>query len=374
VRIGMSHPEHISRRKFLQSSAIGLGSVVFVKDIKKKTISLDFPDHETLGRNTVYLPNTLPIRSKPRVDANVVRALQEDEVVVWLREVVGEAPAGRMNRRWVETPEGYIYASSIQPVRNQPNIPIQELPYEENVRGMWVEVTVPHVTMQLANPPARAPWLNDVPQNLWKLYYKQILWVDDLRFDANNNLQYRVNERYGSYGDIFWADAKAFRPISKEEIQPINPNSENKRIVVNINTQSLSCYEGNQEVYFCQVSTGRKLDEYGNPADKWATPVGEFWIWRKLMALHMSGGGTGAGWDTMGIGWTSLFVGEGVAIHSTFWHNDFGTPRSHGCVNVLPDDAKWIFRWTAPKVNYEPGDITDNAYNGTKIIVTEQLY
>jgi lipoprotein-anchoring transpeptidase ErfK/SrfK len=88
----------------------------------------------------------------------------------------------------------------------------------------------------------------------------------------------------------------------------------------------------------------------------------------------MSGGGTGAGWDTMGVPWTSLFVGEGVAIHSTFWHNDFGTPKSHGCVNALAEDAKWIFRWSTPQVFYNPGDITNTTYEGTKIDVIEPLY
>jgi lipoprotein-anchoring transpeptidase ErfK/SrfK len=185
---------------------------------------------------------------------------------------------------------------------------------------------------------------------------------------------YRLNERYGSYGDIFYADASAFRLITPEEITPIHPEATDKRIIVNVNQQNLICYEGNNEVYFCQVATGRKLDESGLRVETWATPPGTHWVWRKLISLHMSGGGTGAGWDTMGIGWTSLFVGEGVAIHATFWHNDFGTPRSHGCVNVPADDAKWIFRWTTPVVTYNPGDITDNTYQGTKIEVIEPLY
>jgi lipoprotein-anchoring transpeptidase ErfK/SrfK len=64
------------------------------------------------------------------------------------------------------------------------------------------------------------------------------------------------------------------------------------------------------------------------------------------MSLHMSGGGTGAGWDTMCVPWTSLFVGEGVAIHSTFWHNNFGEPMSRGAVNARQEDAKWVIRWT----------------------------
>ena len=86
------------------------------------------------------------------------------------------------------------------------------------------------------------------------------------------------------------------------------------------------------------------------------------------------GGETGAGFDTMAIPWTSLFVGAGIAIHATFWHNDFGTPKSHGCVNALPEDAKWIFRWTSPQVAYNPGDVTNNTYEGTRIEVIEPQY
>jgi lipoprotein-anchoring transpeptidase ErfK/SrfK len=60
-----------------------------------------------------------------------------------------------------------------------------------------------------------------------------------------------------------------------------------------------------------------------------------------------------------------------VAVHSTFWHNNFGVPMSHGCVNARPEDAKFIFRWTLPKVTYEPGDLTISGKGGTKIIVEE---
>jgi lipoprotein-anchoring transpeptidase ErfK/SrfK len=73
----------------------------------------------------------------------------------------------------------------------------------------------------------------------------------------------------------------------------------------------------------------------------------------------------------MGIAWTSLFSGDGVAIHSTFWHNNFGVPVSHGCVNTMPDDAKWIFRWTTPGVAYNPGDITVEMPGGTIVNVTD---
>ena len=366
----------IKRRDFLGKTLLGIGGLALLPSTKLKVLTLDdWPEGEVLGRNTVYLPNALPIRSKPTVDGPVVRYLVEDECVIWLREVVGESPIGRPNKRWVETPEGFVYCPSLQKVFNFPNEPINDLPMYGDERGMWVEVTIPYINLEISNPPVRAPWLNEVSSTLWRLYYSQVIWVDEIKTDSDGLVFYRVNERYGSYGDIFWADAKAFRMVSEEEISPIHPEALDKKIIVNVNQQTLSCFEGNNEVYFCQVSTGRKLDEFGNPVDTWSTPTGLYHrVWRKLISLHMSGGGTGAGWDTMAIPWTSLFVGEGVAVHGTFWHNDFGTPKSHGCVNTLPEDAKWVFRWTTPKVDYNPGDITSETYEGTLIEVVEPLY
>lgn len=86
----------------------------------------------------------------------------------------------------------------------------------------------------------------------------------------------------------------------------------------------------------------------------------------------MTGGTTGGGYDLPGIGWTVLFSGNGVALHSTFWHNSYGIPRSHGCVNLNPVDARWIFRWTIPAVTYTPGDVTISGKGSTKVVVVER--
>ncbi len=369
----------ISRRNFLQKGLVTLGGFTIAPAFKNTRLALDeFPDAEFMGRNTVYLPSSLPIRIRPSADADVVRYLDEDECVIWLREVVGENPLGRTNKRWVETPEGYVYSPSLQKVKYLPNEPITVLPDTVEGPGMWVEVTVPYVNLTLDNPPAKSPWLKEASQTLWRLYYSQVIWVNQIAVDESGNLMYRVEELYGSYGDIFWADARAFRIVREDELAPIRPEVTDKRILVNVNQQNLTCYEGSNEVYYCQVSTGKKLDALGQPVDDWATPSGTHWIWRKIISLHMSGGGAGAteeGYDTMAIPWTSLFQGEGVAIHSTFWHNDFGTPKSHGCVNTTPEDAKWIFRWTTPEVPFIPGDISDSInYSGTRVEVIEPLY
>jgi hypothetical protein len=85
----------------------------------------------------------------------------------------------------------------------------------------------------------------------------------------------------------------------------------------------------------------------------------------------MAGGTNLAGWMIPGIGWVTFFLGSGIAIHSTFWHNNFGEPSSHGCVNASPEDAKWIFRWASPVTPYQEGDITVSGTIGTPVKVIE---
>jgi lipoprotein-anchoring transpeptidase ErfK/SrfK len=359
--------KRLSRREFLKFGLTGLGAAALNPGENWRNLLQDWPDAERLGRNCVG--GMINLRAKPSADSNTIKKLYEDSIIVWLREVVGDAPAGVLSRRWIETPEGYIYAPSVQPVKNQPNMPAAILPNNGKTMGMWAEVTVPYVDITLANPPARSPWFKEVVNP--RLYYSQVMWIDDLKLDQQGKTFYRVSERHGTYGDIFWAEAEAFRQITEEEMAPLRPDVEEKTVVVDVNHQVLSCYEGKSEVYFCRVSTGAKFDAKGNAVDEWSTPLGPHPIWRKLVSIHMSGGGTGAGWDTPGIGWTSLFAGEGMAVHSTFWHNDFGTPRSHGCVNTNPEDAKWIFRWTTPKTPYDPGDITVQMPGGTIVNILE---
>lgn len=360
--------DSINRRDFLKLTALGMGSLAFRPMIQLATLP-DFPLAERLGRVNA---GKIDVKARPDADSQTIGVLYEDAVVQWLREVVG-VNLYRTNQRWVETPEGYIWSPYLQPVRNAPNPPLQSLPDSSLGAGMWVEVSVPYVDLALDNPPARSPGFQD-RINLGmplRLYYSQIVWVDQVRMDADGQSWYRVNEKYGSYGDILWGAAEGFRPITSEEMAPISPDVENKRVVVNIPYQTLSCYEGTTEVYYTRISSGALYNYAGERVDVWATPIGKFPIWRKLVSLHMSGGTTGGGWDLPGIGWVSLFVGSGVAVHSTFWHNNFGEPMSRGCINARPEDAKWIFRWTQPLVPYDPGDITVGLPGGTKVEVIE---
>ena len=364
--------QSLSRREFLKLAAAGAGSLALRPPVAPLAGVPDFPNAERLGRAA---KGSLQLKPRPDLDSQTLGILYEDAVVPWLREVTGERPAYVYNnQRWVETPDGFVYGPTLQPVRNLPNEPLTSLPQSSLGPGMWVEVTVPYVDVILENKPTTNSWVEaKVDEGLpLRFYYSQIFWVDQIRTNESG-VFYRVNPNYYGGVDLLWGAAEAFRPIQPDEMAPISPDVTDKRVVVDVNHQMLSCYEGNSEVFYCRVSTGAKFDIYGNAVDKWSTPVGQHRVTRKYVSLQMSGGTTGAGYDLPGIGWSAIFATGGVAVHSTFWHNNFGDPMSHGCVNVLPEDAKWLFRWTRPNVAFDPGmdDITLSGAESTQVSVVE---
>jgi hypothetical protein len=252
--------------------------------------------------------------------------------------------------------------------------------------GFWAEVTIPYVDLFMDNPPARSPWAQDILAlgHQPRLYYSQVVWIDQIKAGDDGQPLYRFNEdggrpagvTGGSYGDIFWAAGRAFRLLTPEDVAPISPDvdPETKKVVVNLTYQTLSCFEGDREVYFCRCSTGGKFDVNGNPVDAWSTNLGDRITWRKAISIHMSGGATGAGYDTPAVSWTNLFDGTGIAIHAAFWHNNFGQAVSHGCVNTTPEDANWIFRWTLPQLSLDQPDMTVQMPGGTHVVVQERTF
>jgi lipoprotein-anchoring transpeptidase ErfK/SrfK len=71
------------------------------------------------------------------------------------------------------------------------------------------------------------------------------------------------------------------------------------------------------------------------------TPTGTFRVYAKYRAIAMSG----PGYYLPGVPHTMFFY-SGYAIHGTYWHNNFGTPMSHGCINLTKADAAWLYSWT----------------------------
>jgi len=367
------NPGRLSRRNFIKLMGVGLASMS-IKPRFDFSHAVNFPDSERLGR--VCIIGRVDVKSLPYEASETVDEIYEDAVIPWLREVVAKEPNyNYFNQRWVETTNGFVYAPFIQPVKNLPNQPINRLRPMIKGEGMWVEVTVPYADVLLVNDPSSNSWVHArIDEGLpIRVYYGQVYYIDQIKVGDTGQVFYRANPNYYGGNDMFWVPAEAMRPISQEELTPINPGAENKKIIVDVSRQTLSCYEGDTEVYFCRVSTGAKYDMYGNPVEKWSTPLGSYLISRKFISLQMSGGASGAPYELPGIGWVSIFATGGVAIHATVWHNNFGTPKSHGCVNTLPEDAKWIFRWSLPNTPYDPGmvDISLSSDSSTTVQVIE---
>jgi L,D-transpeptidase catalytic domain len=116
---------------------------------------------------------------------------------------------------------------------------------------------------------------------------------------------------------------------------------------VSILRQSLVAYEGRKPVYVTLVSTG--ADGLGDPKKTHSTIQGAFLIHTKHLSVTMDDDRIGDEFDFRDVPFVQYFT-EGFALHAAYWHDDFGTPRSHGCINLAPLDAAWLFGWTDPEV------------------------
>jgi lipoprotein-anchoring transpeptidase ErfK/SrfK len=97
-----------------------------------------------------------------------------------------------------------------------------------------------------------------------------------------------------------------------------------------------------------------------------STPQGEFIVERKQPSRHMAAT-EGNGYDLPGVPWVCFIHWNGVSLHGTYWHNNYGNVMSHGCINLTPEAAKWFFRWTVPVV--AAGDDYEESESGTRVIV-----
>jgi hypothetical protein len=113
---------------------------------------------------------------------------------------------------------------------------------------------------------------------------------------------------------------------------------------VDLSKQMLVAYEGSRPVYVTLVSTGRK----GSKTEPFDTPPGRYRIRSKHVTTTMDGNTASDGnYSIQDVPWTMFFEGS-YALHGAFWHDAFGRVRSHGCVNLGPTDARWLFQWTTP--------------------------
>lgn len=123
---------------------------------------------------------------------------------------------------------------------------------------------------------------------------------------------------------------------------PEGVGAEEKWIRVDLTHQTLVAYDGTQPVYATLVSTG--LPE----SEETVTPRGKFRIRFKHLSDDMAGTvGDDDAYSVEDVPWVQ-YIHNNVAFHSSFWHSSYGNPKSHGCINLSPADARWLFNWTLP--------------------------
>jgi hypothetical protein len=157
---------------------------------------------------------------------------------------------------------------------------------------------------------------------------------------------------------------------SAQSIDPdvLGSKTDRKRIEIDLAEQKIYAYEGGKLVHSFYVSTG-----------KWgATPTGEFRIWTKLRYTLMTGGSEKLGtyYYLPNVPFTMYFYnGEipksrGYGIHGAYWHDNFGHPMSHGCVNMRTEEVEQLFHWANPViVDGQHTVYADGENMGTKVII-----
>jgi L,D-transpeptidase catalytic domain len=135
--------------------------------------------------------------------------------------------------------------------------------------------------------------------------------------------------------------------VDKVRRPPAWATGKRRWIDVSILKQTLVAYEGVTPVYTTLVSTG--ADGLGDPKKTHSTIQGAFLIHTKHLSVTMDDDKIGDEFDFRDVPFVQYFT-EGFAFHAAYWHDEFGTPRSHGCINLAPLDAAWLFNWTDPEV------------------------
>ncbi|MCS6773024.1 MAG: L,D-transpeptidase [Anaerolineae bacterium] len=289
------------------------------------------------------------IRTEPKRQAKLVRIARRDEVLVLRGQTTGDALM-RHNPVWFKVDEGWAYSSWIQPVHEQFQNPEPELASQH----FWGEITVPFTDSRI-RPDSNAG-------RMMRLYYSSVFRVVGAVVGSDGQWWYQIRDGivYGNWGP--YIPAAHLRRFKPEELSPIRPELDPamKRIEVNIAKQVVTAYEGDTPVMTTRTATG-----FG----PFQTPRGTFRIIRKRASSRMTGGEGDDFYDLPGVPFPSYFTVSAVALHGTYWHNDYGRQRSHGCVNVPSPIARWIWRWTLPVMSYEEVEIRVRDPNATRVIV-----
>lgn len=319
---------NFSRRDFLKASSAGLLGL-FLADLRlDRVLAAETPKQ---GRSTI---SGVTVFSEPFFKANTISLLRQDEVVEITGEIQGDKGYDNpFNATWYQVNgQGYAYSGSIQPVETIHQKPVFDIP-EIGVLG---EITVPFSDTRRAS--------SVFADRGYRIYHSTTHWIMDTVVNRDEkSIWYKIYDRQTQ--ESLYMPVHEMRVISPDELSSLSTEipAQQKRIYVDLATQTVTAFEGENPVLVTRCASGAKGTE---------TPLGEFRTYHKGPSIHMTNQGDGNEntYHLPGVPWVSFFTGSGVAFHGTYWHNDYGRPSSRGCVNLTPSDSKFIYRWTRPEV------------------------
>ncbi len=318
-------PSRLSRRDFLKLAGLGLlGAALPVFGLRKAPVPTGFQGRVAFERTALY--------AKPSFSSKRLAGLWRDEVFPIDAVVVGDDKPD-YNRLWYHVPRrGYVHSGGVQPVQVRLNKP-QSIPDG----GALAEVTVPYTDGYGEPARIRAP--------RYRLYYATTHWVVRLVQGQDGEMWYQIeDDKWKNF--FYYAPARHLRLVQPADVAPLSPEVplSEKLLRVNLTRQIVTAYEGGRAVFAARAATGMGY---------YSTPVGRFSTYHKRPYRHMAAGNRAAPeFDLPGVPWVCYITESGISFHGTYWHNDFGKPRSHGCINLSPTAALWVYRWTTPVVPF----------------------
>jgi lipoprotein-anchoring transpeptidase ErfK/SrfK len=342
----------ISRRDFLRLSSIGAAASLSIfmpsmhnmahllrlfnagfTNISKNQDELNFSEILAPNQQGRVVEAYVDVFDSPTFSATRLNRYWRDRVLPITDITIGKSEDS-FNMVWYKVgEEGFVHSGSIQPVFTvlnaiNPNIP---------QGGTLGEVTVPFTDARW-NPSQDDPVA-------YRFYYATTYWVVELVQDENGNPWYGIRDDKWEY--IFYVPATHLRLIPTNELAPISADvpSYEKRIEVHIPEQVMIAYEYDQPIFMARIASGAVFSN-----GDYSTPTGRHETFHKRASRHMARGNLAAnGYDLPGVPWNSYITEDGIAFHGTYWHNNFGRPRSHGCINLTPQAAKWVYLWSKPE-------------------------
>jgi L,D-transpeptidase-like protein len=318
----------ISRREFLKLASSG--SLAFaLRDLR-----LDRVLAATKIKQGRITWSGIPLYDVPAFQANQIHHFGADKVIEILGIEENGEPGNPYNSTWYRVEGGYTYSGWIQPVETRYQRPVFNIPE----KGQVGEITVPFCDTK------KEPYV--YAERGYRIYYGTTHWVKRIIVQRDEkSIWYEIYDSHLKRN--YYVPSHDMRLIPNEELSTLSPEvpDEEKHIVVDLSTQLVTAFEGEKLVFSERCASGVRGTD---------TPKGDWRTYHKGPSVHMTNEGDALENESVyslpGVPWCSFFTGAGNAFHGTYWHNDYGRPRSHGCVNLPSESAKFLYRWTKPHV------------------------